>query len=247
MNIRSHILLFFLFLLFITCTEFDPDNHTNPYDPDYKGNYALTVDRSSLPETLVCNVDYTINFETGKDTFSSVIVANPGSPIVSSAQTSDSSIIINFLSPYSGYITLTGIRPNLKTVSDSFYIVSKRLSSDTILPRVLFVERSINAWINSRTEISASDSNNVSEKYVWQFGKSEPDTTSKPFIVKQFSTIGEFRAKVYGIDKYKRKGSFVDSISITVRVPDSPYFSPLSRDTAIFKGTTLLLSVHGNP
>src|SRR5690554_715546 len=233
------------FLPALTCVVFlftcnQPLDNDSIFDPEYDGNYDLSVISPPF-DTLLTKTEYCFTYTAGRDTFSTVTLVAPDTTIASIVSLTDSKIIVSFKKAWEGEIVFAGVRPNRKTVEDTLDMIVCDEQSYSV-PEVYFSEKAYYISRNDSTAFFAIDSTESGIKYVWKFKDSEPDTTLTNTIQKRFAVQDSFYAFVAGIDSYGRTGDF-DSVLVVVKsfeyhlnavIPDTIK----ARYTASFKAVT---------
>jgi len=117
-NIRSHRSLQSIFIILLSsilcallfCVDFD----SNPIASDYKGDYGITVDFGSLPDTLSVFESYTLSWNsTGVDSFYRVTIGcSSEGALLPTDERIPSPIPLYFTRPFTGTVRVTGIQPN---------------------------------------------------------------------------------------------------------------------------------------
>ena len=112
-----------VFLCHLACSDFD----SNPLDSDYEGNYAFSAEFLSAPDTLACLTPYSVGYQsTGSDGFAKFDLSGPEEVLERNfvdTSPNDSELVVYFKGPYTGEITVTGIRPNDKRVERALSVI----------------------------------------------------------------------------------------------------------------------------
>ena len=195
-----------------TCNQ--PLDNDSIFDPEYDGNYDLSVISPPF-DTLLTETPYIFTFTTGLDAFESVKLVHPDTNTVK-ISSSDSSIKAVFKAPYSGNLIFEGLRPNRKTVRDSFAVVVIYDTDAKEAPQVYFSEKTYDVSRGDSTTFIAADSNGTAVNYIWQFGSQEPETTTVGSITKLFSSSDTLTATLYATDRFGRN-SDTDSVEVIVQ------------------------------
>ena len=238
MNVSKTIGILLWVLLFIFCAE--KLEHDSIFDPDYDGDYKLELG-SLVYDTLLTNAEYTFTFNTGRDSFSTILLHSPGSSIATVIRSSETSITVRFKESFTGSLVFSGMQHNKKTVDKSIDVTVLDENAAGAIPDVRFSESVFEVGKDESFTFYVNDSSGTSVRYIWRFKSGEPETTTVNFLTKQFTKLDTVTIYVAGVDKFNRTGSVDSAVvkvntfayQLSVEIPDIIK----ARDSALFKAS----------
>ncbi len=177
----------------------------NPIDPNFNGDYHLSISKTTLPDTLYTDTLYRLPLVTGKDTFLTIGIIRPGadtinltSSVISSGK---DSVSILFVKSYSGSIVLRAVQPNGKEKFDSVVVTVKTRNNCPAIPIIRLKSDSIVVSVNDPVSLTATDSLGTSINYSWKIIGLGRDTNSSKIWNHTFSDTGAYLVTVSGTNQ----------------------------------------------